>query len=171
MRVIKVMRGTCPSWFQQARHLQGTPCAFFWEGPQYGTWTWQAWTCLPSTPSTKLTFDSTWYNDNDSVYLVEVEVLDLLLETRRKTRVHTTTTRQNNVRVELGTSINVGLIDAIKQLFGHTQSLNIHQVGLEECLWGLEPLSSYLDDTSIGELLVYFRLEQKEWMVFGAVRR
>lgn len=88
-----------------------------------------------------------------NIYLVEVELLDLLLETRRKTRVHTATTRKNDVGVELGTGINIGLVDTVEQLLSHTKSLNIHQVGLEESLRGLESLSSDLDDTSVGELL------------------
>ncbi len=44
------------------------------------------------------------------------------------------------------------LVDAIEELISHTTSVNINEIGLEECLWSLETLTAYLDYSTVWEL-------------------
>lgn len=86
------------------------------------------------------------------MYLIKVELSNLLLQTGWETGVHAATTRQHNVSVQEGTGVQVSLVDTIEQLLVDTSTLNINEVGLEEGLRGLEPLTSDLDHTAIREL-------------------
>ena len=52
--------------------------------------------------------------------LVKVHVADVLLKTRGQARVHTSTTRKNNVVVEFAADVDVSLLDALEQLVGHS---------------------------------------------------
>jgi len=80
---------------------------------------------------------------------VKVELLDLLLKTRGKTREHSSTTRKNDVLIELGTKIDISLLDAIEELVSHTHIINIDEVRLEEDLRGEVTLLAKTDDTTI----------------------
>jgi len=82
---------------------------------------------------------------------LEVELLDLLLQTRGKTREHGGTTRKNDVLVELGAQIDISLLDAVEELISHTKSINIDEVRLEENLGGEITLLAHADDTAVGD--------------------
>ncbi len=49
--------------------------------------------------------------------------LNVLLESRRKTRIHGRSSRKHNVLVKLGTKINVGTLNRLEQQIGHSTSL------------------------------------------------
>jgi len=80
---------------------------------------------------------------------LEVELLDLLLETRGQTREHGGTTREHDVLIELRAKIDISLLDAVKELISHTHSINIDEVRLEEDLRGEVTLLTHADDTAI----------------------
>jgi len=80
---------------------------------------------------------------------VKVELLDLLLETRRKTREHSGTTRKNDVLIELGTKIDISLLDAVEELVSHTHGIDIDEVGLEEHLRSKVTLLTKADNTTV----------------------
>jgi len=80
---------------------------------------------------------------------LEVKLLELLLETRGKTREHGGTTRKNDVLIELGTKIDISLLDTVEELISHTKSINIDKVRLEEHLRGEITLLTHADDTAI----------------------
>jgi len=83
--------------------------------------------------------------------LLEVQVLDLLLQSRGKSGIHSGSSRKDNVVVEFGSGINIGLVDAIEQLLGHSHSFNVQKMGFEENLGSLKSLSSNSDDSSVGK--------------------
>ena len=67
-------------------------------------------------------------------------------------RARKSSNRIIDVGVELGVGISLRLADRVEQLLGHTKTINIDQVWLEEGLRGLESLTSDLDDTTVREL-------------------
>jgi hypothetical protein len=84
---------------------------------------------------------------------VQIQLTDITLEAAGETGVHRASTRQDDVVVELGTHINVGLVDDIEEELGNTATISgIDQTGSEESLGGLISLGTDLDDTTIGEL-------------------
>jgi len=80
---------------------------------------------------------------------LKVELLDLLLKTRRKTREHGGTTRKNDVLIELGTKIDISLLDTVEELISHTHSINIDKMRLEENLRSKITFLTKTDDTAI----------------------
>jgi len=85
-------------------------------------------------------------------HTVKVELTDFLLKTRGKTGEHGGTTRKNDVLIELGTKIDISLLDTVKELISHTHSINIDEVGLEEHLRGEVTLLTKTDDTTVRDL-------------------
>jgi hypothetical protein len=82
----------------------------------------------------------------------KVELADLLLETAGKTGVHAATTREHNMVVELGTSIDVGILDGLEEKTGHAGGIDINARWLEQSLGRLETLGADLDHATIGKL-------------------
>ena len=88
-------------------------------------------------------------------HTVQVQLADVALDTRGKTRVHRRTTRQDNVLVELGTDIQLGLVDDLEEEIGDTPTVaSSEEPGLEEGLGGLVTLGSDLDDPTIRKLVL-----------------
>lgn len=77
-----------------------------------------------------------------------------IIEVRKNKRKCPRTTRQDNVLVKLGSDIEVGGLDAVEQLLGHTDRLNVDEVGLEEGLGSLESLRADLDHTAVRKRVV-----------------
>lgn len=57
--------------------------------------------------------------------------------------------------------IYVGRLDSVEEELGHSDTLHIDEVGLEQGLRGLKPLSSHLDHTTIWQLEMCGRDEMK----------
>lgn len=48
--------------------------------------------------------------------------------------------------------VNISCLDGVKEELSHSDTFNVDEVGLEQSLWGLKPLSSHLDHTTIWQL-------------------
>jgi len=86
--------------------------------------------------------------------LLEVETTNVLLKTRWQTGVHGRATREDDVVVELWTSIDVGLVDAVEQLITHAATLNVDEVRLKQNLRSLETLSTDVDHAAIRQCVL-----------------
>jgi hypothetical protein len=78
-------------------------------------------------------------------------LLEFLLQSRGQTRVHAATTTEHNSLVQTRSDIDIGALDSVEEQFSHTGLINIHQMGLEETLGGLESLTADTDDTAVGK--------------------
>lgn len=58
-------------------------------------------------------------------------------------------------------SVYVSCLDGVKEELGHSDTLHVDEVGLEQSLRGLKPLSSHLDHTTIWQLEMCGRHEMK----------
>lgn len=83
---------------------------------------------------------------------LQVQLLDLSLQSGGEAGVHGGATRQNNVLVELGPCVHVCCLDGIEEELSDSHSIHVDQVRLEECLRSPKALSSNLHSTTIGKL-------------------
>lgn len=88
-------------------------------------------------------------------HLAQVELLHLLLESRRQAGVHARSTRENDVLVEVGPDIDRGGLDRVEEHLGHARLLDVDQVRLEHAFRRLEPLRANLDDAAVREREVF----------------
>lgn len=58
--------------------------------------------------------------------------------------------------------VYVGCLDGVEEQLGHSDTLHVDEVGLEQSLRGLKPLSTHLDHTAIWQLEMCGRKEMKE---------
>ena len=79
------------------------------------------------------------------------QLLQLLLQSRRQTRVHAATTAQHDSLVQTGAHIDIGALDGVEEQFGDTGLVDVDQMRLEETLGGLEALATDADDATVGE--------------------
>lgn len=57
--------------------------------------------------------------------------------------------------------VYVGCLDGVEEELSHSDTLHVDEVGLEQSLRGLKPLSSHLDHTTIWQLEMCGRDEMK----------
>lgn len=57
--------------------------------------------------------------------------------------------------------VYIGCLDGVEEELGHSDTLHVDEVGLEQSLGGLKPLSSHLDHTTIWQLEMCGRNEMK----------
>lgn len=84
--------------------------------------------------------------------LVEVELTNFLFETGGETRVHSRSTRQDDVLVELGTSINVSGLNGVEQWLGHARGVDVNETRVEQSFRSNITLTTNLDNTTVGQL-------------------
>lgn len=61
--------------------------------------------------------------------------------------------------VEFGTRVDIGSVDTLEQEFGHSGTLSVHKVRLEEALRCPKPFASNLDLAPIRKF-IFFHLSQ-----------
>lgn len=57
--------------------------------------------------------------------------------------------------------VYISRLDGVEEELGHSDALHVDEVGLEQSLRGLKPLSSHLDHTTIWQLEMCGRHEMK----------
>ena len=91
---------------------------------------------------------------------LQVELLDLALQSAGQPGVHGGAARQDDVFVEVGSQVNVGWLDGVEQQLGHAHTVHVDEMRLEQCLRGSEPLPSHLDHTAVWQLEIYTQVMQ-----------
>lgn len=81
-----------------------------------------------------------------------IQGMQILFESRWKSRKHGRSTGQDNMPIQVGTNVNVGRLDGSEDLLGQARTLSVNEVGLEEDFWRFEALGGDFDKASIGEL-------------------
>lgn len=81
-----------------------------------------------------------------------VEGAHVLLQTSWETRVHGGAAREDNVLVELGTKVDIGCLDGLKEDVRKTGAFAVYQGRIEQDLRRFKPFLADPDAPSIGQL-------------------
>ena len=87
----------------------------------------------------------------------EPQLLQLLLQTGGKTRVHAAAARQNNGLEERGPDVDVGRLDRVEQKLAQAGLLAVDEVRLEEALRRFEAFASDANDATVGEGVAFYK--------------
>lgn len=90
-------------------------------------------------------------------YLCEPELLELLLETRRESRIHAASAREDNCLEQRGTHVDISRLDGIEQKFRNARLFDINKMWLEEALRRLETLAANTDDSTIRQGIAFYQ--------------
>ena len=85
----------------------------------------------------------------DLKHSLQMQLLELPLQSGGQARVHGGAPRQHDVLVQLGPDVDVAALDGVEQQLGNALALHIDEVGLEKSLWGLKPLPTNLSNNQI----------------------
>ena len=83
--------------------------------------------------------------------LRQPQLLQFLLQPRRKTGIHATTPAEDNRLIQTRSHIDIRALDGIEQQLGDTGLIDINEMRLEETLGSLEALRADADNAAVGK--------------------